>query len=210
MHRPEPTQHAPATPSDDDVRYHWRELDIPEFDVIQQRLVPWVLHRYPDSSMGFWNHADQAALFEAVPELETTIQRVMGQTPVMTYLLIVGPENSWQHSGRSNENSLHRDTSTESCRLNWPILNSTSIETRIYRSDSEPERLLLPSGTSYLRYHEPQCEFLGSFRMSRPTLLRVHSIHGLFRVEGALPRYILSFKFAQDISHLLDPHEHVF
>ena len=182
----------------------WRELDIPEFDILQRDLVPWVLSRFPNDDVGFWNHADPQDLFACVPRLPRAIHDAIGQIPDRIYVLIVSGK-TWEQSGRNNEQSLHRDTSEESCRLNWPVLNSTSIETRMYRSNSEPTRLLLPSGTSYLKYQADQCEFAGSFRMHRPTVLRVHSIHGLFHVpDMPLPRYILSFRFPRDISHMLE------
>lgn len=182
----------------------WRELDVPEFDSIQRDLVPWVLSRFPDEGVGFWNHADPEDLFACVPLLPQAIHAVIGQIPDRIYVLIVSAQTREQW-GITNERTLHRDTSEESCRLNWPVLNSTSIETRMYRSQSEPTKMYLPSDTSYLNYRIDQCEFVGSFRMHRPTVLRVHSIHALFHVPNTpLPRYILSFRFPRDISHMLD------
>ena len=52
-----------------------RELDIDNFDSIQNKLIPYLLVKYPGLYQ-FWNHVDQTDLFEQIPELLTTIQDI--------------------------------------------------------------------------------------------------------------------------------------
>lgn len=182
---------------------YFQELDIPAFNAIQQKLIPYVLENYPGLTQ-FWNHVDQAQLFDKVPELKHALIELTGQAPLKTYLLIVpnGPDHII--NAKLGANSIHQDTSKESARLNWPILNANSIETKLFKSTAEPKKLLLPSGETYLTYQESECEFIDSFCMTKPTVLHVHTIHGLYRATGPLPRYILSFNFDQPIDHLLN------
>lgn len=177
----------------------FREYDVENFDNIQSRLISYVLETYPNKTT-FWNHVDQDALFEHVPELNLAIVSITGQMPQKTYLLVVPESETYERLGAR---SLHRDTSIESCRLNWPVSNSSSIETRFFNSTAEPKKLILATGETYLNYQEHECQLIDSFLMTKPTLLHVHTIHGLYRSTGPLPRYILSFKFENSIDHLL-------
>lgn len=180
----------------------YKEFDVLNFDQIQSDLVPYILTKYPGLYQ-FWNHVDQDDLYQQVPELLAAIQLIAGQRPLKTYLLVIPNAPDHMINARLGGASLHRDTSVESTRLNWPILNSTSIETRVFSSDKEPTKLTLPTGETYLTYREDQCSQTGSFTMSKPTALHIHTIHGLYRATGPLPRYILSFNFEQSIEHLL-------
>lgn len=178
------------------------ELNINNFDTVQKKLVPYILTKYPNLKQ-FWNHVEQQELFDNVPELQEAINNAVGQIPLKTYLLVVpdGPDHIVD--AKLGANSIHRDTSIESTRLNWPILNSSSIETRMFNTEAEPRKLVLPTGETYLTYAESDCNLIGSFRLTKPTALHVHTIHGLYRVENPLPRYILSFNFEYSIEHLL-------
>lgn len=181
----------------------FKELDIKDFDIIQLKLVPYILEKYP-GLIQFWNHVDQQDLFDAVPELEHALKNSVGQLPLKSYLLVVPNGPAHLVNAKLGANSIHRDTSAESTRLNWPILNPASIETRMFDTQAEPKKLILPTGQTYLTYQESECNLIGSFCLSKPTALHVHTIHGLYRVADALPRYVLSFNFEHSIEHLLN------
>jgi len=180
----------------------YRKITVDNFDEIQAKLVPWVRRRYK-WTLKFWNHVDQDQLFADIPELKSTVESIVGQTPLKTYMLAVPGVPEFILRRKIGAHSLHRDTSVESVRFNWPVLNGTSIETKLFTCDQEPNKKLLSTGETYLYYHEKDCKQIDSFFLDQPTLLHVHSIHGLYRAQGPLPRYILSFNFDQDISHLL-------
>jgi hypothetical protein len=182
----------------------FRAIDVENFEQIQAKLVPWVKKRYR-WTLKFWNHVDQTQLFGDIPELQTAVETVIGQTPLKTYMLAVPGMPEFVLRKKIGTHSLHRDTSTELARFNWPVLNGTSIETRLFDSNAEPKKHVLASGETYLSYQEQDCTEIASFRMDRPTLLHVHTIHGLYRAPGPLPRYILSFNFEHPIEHLLTP-----
>jgi len=181
----------------------FRKIDVDNFDNIQKELVPWVKRHYR-WTLKFWNHVNQDQLFTDIPELKTAIKTVIGQTPLRTYMLAVPGVPEFILRKKIGPHSLHRDTSNESVRFNWPVLNGTSIETKLFTSTVEPKcRQLATSKETYLSYREEYCQEIDSFLLDRPTLLHVHTIHGLYRAPGPLPRYILSFKFAESIEHLL-------
>jgi hypothetical protein len=217
---------------DQDVAYHWRELDIAEFDDIQQRLVPWVLWRYPmgrkkylstdellnsdqsssdchhwidfksNGGIKYYHNIDQLSMFAAVPQLPTVLHRITGQLPETSSLWVLETPI---------DEVMHRDNHKHICRLNWPVMNSASVETRIYHSQCHAMKIPTSQMSfNYIRYKESDCELIGSYRMTKPTILRIRSIHSMARADGPLPRYILGFTFADDILYLLDPHEHIF
>ena len=182
----------------------FREFDVENFEVIQEKLVPYIIEKHP-KLMQFWNNVNQDELFLIVPELLDAIISITGQKPLKTYILVVPYAPAEILNKRLGANSLHKDTSTEICRLNWPVLNSSSIETKIFESTAEPTKLLLDTGQTYLRFNESDCQEIGNYRQTKPTILNVHNIHGLYRVENSpLPRYVLSFNFDQPIEHLLN------
>lgn len=180
----------------------YREIDVENFDQIQEKLVPWVKRQHRWTTK-FWNHVDQVDLFSTVPELKTTIADVVGQEPVKTYLFAIPRVPSLILAYKLGAKTIHRDTGNETARLNWPVLNSSSVETRFFKSSVEPRKTIRSDSGETWNYQESDCELIDRFCMTRPTVLHVHTIHGLYRATGPLPRYVLSFKFEQDISHLL-------
>jgi hypothetical protein len=180
----------------------FRKFDVDNFDNIQSKLIPWV-QRHHRWTLKFWNHVDQDQLFADIPELLHTVESIVGQTPLKTYMLAIPWAPEFILRRKIGAHSLHRDTSVESTRFNWPVLNGTSIETKLFTCSKEPDKKTLVSGETYLKYHEKDCKEVASFLLDRPTLLHVHTIHGLYRATGPLPRYILSFNFEQSIEHLL-------
>jgi hypothetical protein len=181
----------------------FRKIDVENFDQVQQKLVPWVRRHYR-WTFKFWNHIDQARLFDDVPELSDAVNMVIGQRPLRTYLLVVPWMPNFVAARRLGEKTLHRDTSVEAVRFNWPVLNGTSIKTKLFNCNKEPLKKTLSSGETYLNYREQDCDEIDSFFLDKPTLLHVHTIHGLYRADGPLPRYILSFNFDKPIDHLLN------
>ena len=176
----------------------YKEFDLDTFPAIQAKLVPHVLS-FCSGFTNFWNHADVTELLSVVPELETAIYRMVGQRPFKSYVLAIKSAPLDALDTKLNGNSLHRDTSVERYRLNWPILNSTSVETRFFTSDAEPTKLILPTGETYLKYTEDQCQLGGSNTLTKPTLIDTHAIHGLYRNGNNFPRFILSFNFEKEI-----------
>ena len=179
-------------------------LTVPNFEEIQSRLVPYMLETYPNR-MTFWNKINKAALFEHVPELLAAVEELTGQQPFDAYLLAVPNAPEMMIATVLGANSIHADTSIESCRLNWPILNGSSVETRMFKTSAEPIKKILSTGETYLTYKESDCELIESFFLTQPVIMSVHTIHGLYRAQGPLPRYVLSFNFEPDIPHLLNP-----
>jgi hypothetical protein len=183
----------------------YRKIDVDNFDEIQEKLVPWI-KRHHRWTFKFWNHVDQYQLFKDIPELPDAIEQVIGQRPLHTYMLAVPWVPGFVAKKILGSNTLHKDTSVESVRFNWPVLNGPTVETKLFVSSIDPEQKQLhTSKETYLSYREEDCQEIASFFLDKPTLLHVHTIHGLYRASGPLPRYILSFKFENPINYLLDP-----
>lgn len=177
---------------------YFKEFEADDFEAIQAKLVPYVLSVCTDFTQ-FWNHIDVGELLTSIPELESAIYQMTGQSPFRAYVLTVKDAPLDVLDSKMNGNSLHRDTSKERYRLNWPIFNSASVETRFFTSDAEPTKLILPTGQIYLRYTEEQCVFKDSNILSKPTLIDTYAIHGLYRRGTKFPRFVLSLNFEKDI-----------
>jgi hypothetical protein len=181
------------------------KIDVANFEQIQEKLIPWVKKR-ARWTLKFWNHVDQDQLFKDIPELPDAIEQVIGQRPLHTYMLVVPWVPNFVAKKILGSKTLHKDTSVESVRFNWPVLNGPSVETKLFASKVDPEQKQLHiSKKTYLSYQEENCQEIGSFLLDKPALLHVHTIHGLYRASGPLPRYILTFKFEKPIDHLLNP-----
>lgn len=176
----------------------YKEFELDNFNSIQSKLVPHVLSFCSDFTQ-FWNHTNTDELLSVVPELGEAIYGMVGQHPFRSYVLAVKSATTDLLDTKLNGNSLHRDTSVERYRLNWPILNSASVETRFFTSNSEPTKLILPTGETYLKYTEDQCTLRDSNVLSKPTLIDTHAIHSLYRNGTEFPRFILSFNFKEEI-----------
>lgn len=176
---------------------YYKELEIQNFKKIQNVLVPHVLKVCKDYK-NFWNHIDIDYILK-VPLLASTIEQQLGQIPIKCYLGAIPDYDESKLNKKLNSNSLHRDTSTETYRLNWPIFNSDSIETKFFKSDFIPTKLYLPTGETYLKYEIDQCEEVTSNILKVPTLINVKEIHGLYKIKNNFPRFILGFKFPNEI-----------
>jgi hypothetical protein len=188
----------------------YREFDIETFDSIQEKLVPYMLEKYSEVQH-FWNEIDQEHLFSQVPELLQALQNLTTQSPKNTYLLVIHHSLEHMDTARLGDTllnlgpaTIHKDTCKESTRLNWPVLNGSSIETRMFETQNNLENVVSVGGSSFNELKEEHCKLIASFFLTKPTVMHVHTAHGLYRAPGPLPRYILSFNFKQDISHLLD------
>ena len=177
---------------------YFKEFDVPNFDVIQAKLIPHVLS-FAQSYTNFWNHADTDLLLTVVPELKVAIESIIGQPPFQSYVIVVPDAPLHTLDAQWGGNSLHRDTGAEQYRLNWPILNGASIETKFFSSSAEPKKMYLSTGNSYLKYTEDQCTLETSNVITKPTIINAHTIHSLYRIGTEFPRIILSFKFKNKI-----------
>ena len=176
----------------------YKEFNLDNFEEIQAKLVPHVLS-FCSKFTQFWNHADATELISAVPELKNAIYQITGQHPLKSYVLTVKDAPLDMLDTKLNGNSLHRDTSVERYRLNWPILNATSVETRFFTSDADAIKLILPTGETYLTFTEEQSVLTDSNILTKPTLIDTHAIHGLYRIGEKFPRFILSFNFEKEL-----------
>lgn len=182
------------------MSYCYKEIDVENFDVIQSKLIPYITETYPNK-IDFWNVVIQETLYDAVPEFKTCLENTFGSTPHRIFLLVIPnvPDVSLIKKF-IDENSLHQDTTIYPYRLNWPILNSDSVETKFFVSDQQPLVVPLPTGQTYKCYQYNNCQEIESFFLNKPTVFNTSVIHGLFLKKPVLPRYILSLEYEFDLS----------
>lgn len=184
------------------MSYCYKELNIDNFDAIQSKLIPYITETYPDKK-NFWNVVIQETLYNAVPEFKSCLEKTFGSIPHRLFLLVVpySPDIS-AIKKFTDENSLHQDSTIYPYRVNWPILNSDSVETRFFTSNETPTIVPLPTGQTYKCYQYSDCTEIESFCLRKPTVFNTSIIHGLFLKKPVLPRYILSLEYEFDLGTL--------
>ena len=176
---------------------YYKEFEIDNFENLQAQVIPYVLKLCKGIDQ-FWNNIDTTMLLTNLPELNQAVYSIVGQYPIIAYLLAVGGTEE-QLSNMLDDNSLHRDSGPQ-YRLNWPILNANSIETKFFTSAAEPTKTLAGPDAAYFRYHRKDCSLQDSYILTKPTLINVQQIHGLYRIKDKFPRIALSFKFPEEIT----------
>jgi len=179
---------------------YFKEFDVDNFDVIQSKLIPHVLS-FAQNYTNTWNEIDVGPVLVAVPELKSAIKSITGKLPTKCIVFAYPIEPLDVMDAKYGKYSLHQDGNRgfSQYRLNWPILNGTSIETKFFSSSAEPKKLQLPTGQTYLGYQEDECVFETSNILTKPTIINVYAIHGLYRIGTVFPRIILSFDCGNDI-----------
>jgi len=181
------------------MSYCYKELDLENFELVQAKLIPYIADNYPNKK-DFWNVVIQEDLYQAVPEFKQCLESTFGSVPHRVFLLVVpNASNIDMVKKFTDENSLHQDSTVYPYRVNWPILNSDSIETKFFTSDQEPNIIPLPTGQTYKCYQYSECKEIDSFYLSKPTIFNTSVIHGLFIKKPVLPRYILSLEYEFDL-----------
>lgn len=95
-----------------------------------------------------------------------------------------------------NDLKPHHDNGPRVCRINWPILNSSSAYTIFYKAKPGVEPFKIQN---IKFYHKHDLEVCDTFILEKPTLMHIDTIHSVDHIEGkSLPRIIISFNFKDD------------
>jgi hypothetical protein len=85
-------------------------------------------------------------------------------------------------------------------RLNWPILNSTSVSTIFYKEfkDTKPTFRSLSNDVCGYCYELDDCYEVDKYTLDFPTLMNVKEIHGIKILNNKFPRIILSMRLSNE------------
>lgn len=101
--------------------------------------------------------------------------------------------------------SIHTDAGIATYRLNLPLLNAESIETKFFKVlHYNPEsRIVNRYNVPTEFFKETDCAIQDSYIMNNPLVINVKEPHGLYVNTYKWPRYIMSIQFKSD-HHLRD------
>lgn len=99
--------------------------------------------------------------------------------------------------------SIHTDGTPIPIRINFPILNCENTETRYYQVNGNSLSLKQPNGNKYIQYQPEHCNFVDSFKLTKPVVMRVLEPHQVISYSNNLPRISCTISFKQDINYLL-------
>lgn len=99
------------------------------------------------------------------------------------------------------DGGIHIDSGIADYRLNLPLMNSDSIETRFYADTTAVPvtKIVNKYGGTADFYIEQDLELIDKLVMSKPVIFPVKIPHGLFVLKDQFPRYILSIQFKNDL-----------
>jgi hypothetical protein len=100
--------------------------------------------------------------------------------------------------------SIHIDGTTIPVRINFPILNCENTETRYYQVNGKSSDQTQLNGNRYIQYHQDDCMFVDSFKLTSAVAMRVLEPHQVISYTNNLPRISCTVSFKQDISYLLN------
>jgi len=181
---------------------YYKKLTIENFGHIQKMVVPYILN-YIDHNLTeeklFYNliSDDHLQKFKQdIPELFESIQRTLGSDIILiSYLYIDTHSHVPIHTDANNPAIKKR------IRLNWPILNGTSVSTIFYQKKSENIQGTLESlsnGVTGYYYSADDCNEMDKYLLDTPTLMNVKELHGIQILNHNLPRVLLSMRLSNE------------
>lgn len=204
----------------------FRYLDIPNFDIVSQRLLEMVssnlyITEHNNSKVlrfskpateyqkfdisgptDFWNYLDIREILLMIPELKI-ILKDLEVTPLSMGLLIVKNLNGNLHSDPGQPSVLSR--------INWPIVNGTICKTTFYQlKDNANFTIGQNLSNDHLKAHpvynaEDIESELGSYILTQPVALNTKHPHQISPIKDAvserpdLPRLVLSIALNKDL-----------
>lgn len=175
---------------------YYKFVDIDDYNKLKQSLVKYIANTMSNSD-------------QVYNELENSLFKQHCSTQLYQKILDIGGEIFRTWILKIDKNNLHRfkttssihiDTGIAKYRLNLPLLNAESVETKFFKIiNYNPEmRVINNYNVSTEFFQESDCSFRDSYIMSKPLVLNVKEPHGLFIVDNKWPRYILTIQFVDD------------
>lgn len=181
----------------------YKEVELQQFESVKQKLLSTAIEickENPNRLASGRVHPD--IFFKEVKGFSDELVEKFG---LMNAVLVfnIGHSNKYL----MGENSIHRDHDdgqSKICRLNLPLLNGDSVETRFYnlRKDGTDPRptdyksKLKPFENYYLK----DCEQIDKLHLTKPVIFNIKSIHSLYHIPNKpLPRIICSIEFKSDL-----------
>lgn len=180
----------------------YKEVELQQFESVKQKLLSTAIEickENPNRLVSDILHPD--IFFKKSKSLKDELEEKFGLINAVV-VFNIGHSNKYL----MGENSIHRDSPKyKNCRLNLPLLNGDSVETRFYnlKKDGADPRLTNNKKSEWKpleSYHLKDCEQIDKLELTKPVIFNIKSIHSLYHIPNKpLPRIICSIEFKSDL-----------
>jgi hypothetical protein len=177
----------------------WCYVDIPGWQDSQPALQELVTACVADTNE-IYNYVDLAQVKAKCSQTVSLIENYFDATLERVVVFKMTAES--MHT--LGDKFIHIDSGPRSVRLNWPILNPASVETKYFKitdADYRPRRHYInPPFKDYIDICDAACcEEVDSVCVDRPTIFTVSQTpHGMYAAGDQWPRIMCSFNFVDD------------
>lgn len=173
---------------------NWCRLDIPGWQNHQTQFQEFVLSRVGHSNR-VYNYILAEDFKQGCPDLAHLMETQLGE---LERLIIFKMDHDSMQ--KLNDLFIHVDSGIHPARLNWPVLNPTSVITRTFEiisPDYQPtQHIINPPYKDYINKYDPaHCTEVDSVCFDQPTVFNIFRPHGMFINGDAWPRVMASFNF---------------
>jgi len=146
-----------------------------------------------DKPRNMWQNADKKSLLQHVPELLEMVRPLKLTIRYLAFFVTT-----------TVDNAIHYDDTPIDYRINLPVLNCETTETRFYTTNSSPIHKTQANGSPYYYYAPENCVHVDSYCLTCPVVLRVDALHQVIHDPINIPRISFTIAFNEDISYLLN------
>lgn len=162
-------------------------------NVIQKKV--WeLIQEFPMPTDSYLFYADDRTVpgsdrFRQIPELQQELKRL----GMFDYWINTGIVIAFERGL-----SIHQDNGDPIYSLLIPIKNTTNTYTVFYKTNSQPYKVTLDSGTSLWRYHPEHCEEIQRFESTEPILINVKTPHNVVNHSLEQPRVLITLRLSPE------------
>ena len=178
---------------------YFQEIDFPNFEQSNNEIQAYFNYLYPDKSSvrNFFSFPPKDVFIKMCP----TVLKGFDQFGLhFKGIFMIGVVHD------TNRN-IHIDNSPHPCRLQWPLINTHSVETVWYKADPKDKITeILPNGVPYVSYRSQDCKEIARTCIVGPTVIRVEEPHAVDRKSSDpadFPRAAFSFAFVETLENFL-------
>jgi hypothetical protein len=174
------------------IYYRYLDLDYLDcrnqlFDYIQNYRQDVLI----DTQTGAWKNTDLYEVKQHCPALEQLFKPLNLDISYLAFFV-----THWAVS------QIHTDVKPWP-RINLPILNCDSTETRFYISSKPPVKRYQEDGVPYFYIDPDKCQHVDQYFLTKPVVFRPSQPHCVFSNNPIFPRISCTIGFHQNIEHLL-------
>jgi len=173
---------------------NWCYINIPGWQDHHAQLREFVLDKVGNSSQ-IYNYISIKDFRSGCAALSHLLETHIGE---LERLLIFKMDHDSMQ--KLNDSFIHVDSGIHPARLNCPVLNPSSVITRIFEPTTQnyqPTRHFFnPPYKDYIdRYDPAHCKEVDSVCFDQPTVFNIFKPHSMFVNGNAWPRIMASFNF---------------